>query len=273
MAKHTTVNGRAISEDILKSVKKLMKGKDSLIMRAIVVAPTTATASYLRAKARAAETAGLQFESVELPADATTEDIIDAVHVSNADAIIVQLPLPDHIDTELVLSAIPSEKDADALSPAARHTGIPVPPVAAAVEEILMRSGVEIKGKRTVMIGKGRLVGAPVALRLAALGAHVSAYDIHDFDPVQLAEADIIVSGAGVHHLVKPEMVSEGVVLIDAGTSEAPEGEGGVVGDIDPEAAEKASVYTPVPGGVGPVTVACLMRNAVQLRGGHNPVL
>lgn len=275
------IDGRAIAQDILHSLKGTIDGKEPLTMRAIVIEPTAATASYLRAKERAAEVAGITFEAMELPANATTEDVIDAVHAPRADAVIVQLPLPDTINTELVLAAIPPGKDADALTPAARSSGIPVPPVAAAIEELLVRSGVVITGKRVAVIGKGRLVGLPTAARLALLGAHVSTYDVNDFDPSVLNDADIIVSGAGVPHLVKPEMVKDGVVLIDAGTSEAPQDESGkgsrLVGDVDPAAAERASLYTPVPGGVGPVTVACLMRNVAQLatklRGPYNQVV
>lgn len=262
------VDGRAIAQDILESVRKMVDGKP-LTMRAIVVSPTAATSSYLRAKARAAETAGITFEVIELPASASTEEVSEAARAPGAHAVIVQLPLPEHIVTSAVLAAIPSNADADALTTAARAAGVPVPPVAAAVEEILVRSGVTIAGVGATVVGKGRLVGEPVAARLAALGAHVESFDERTFEPSALATADIIVSGAGVPHFITPDMVKEGVALIDAGTSEAPTEAGensSVVGDIDPAAAAKASVYTPVPGGVGPVTVACLMRNAALLK-------
>lgn len=273
------VDGRAIAQDILEDVREMVGGKP-LTMRAIVVAPTAATSSYLRAKARAAETAGVTFEVVELPSPASTEEVAEAARALGADAVIVQLPLPEHIDTEAVLSAIPASADADALTSAARAAGIPVPPVAAAVEEILVRSNVVIAGTRAAVVGKGRLVGEPVAARLASLGSTVQSFDDKTFEPSALAHADIVVSGAGVPHLIRPDLVKDGVALIDAGTSEAAAGAGGdsrIVGDIDPAAAAKASVYTPVPGGVGPVTVACLMRNAAilaaQLRGGDIQVL
>lgn len=257
------IDGRAMAQAILADARKMTDGRTApLVMRAITVSPTVATQSYLRAKARAAETAGITFEVIELPADATTVEVIEAVDAAGADAVIAQLPLPAGIDTDAVLAAIPAGKDADALTSVARASGIPVPPVAAAVEEVLVRSGIEAAGKRAVVIGKGRLVGAPVSLRLAALGAHVESFDIDTFTPSVLATADIIVSGAGVAHLVTPDMVKESVVLIDAGTSEA---NGALAGDIDPSCALKASVYTPVPGGIGPLTVACLMRNAAAL--------
>lgn len=263
------IDGPAMAQDILENVRQMMNGQP-LVMRAVVVAPTAATASYLRAKARAAETAGITFDPVELSEETTTEEVVEAVRAPGADAVIVQLPLPSHINTETVLAAIPQNADADALTPPARAAGVPVPPVAAAVEEILMRSGILVTDARAVVVGKGRLVGAPVARHLAALGASVTSYDISDFVPSALAQADIIVSGAGVPHLIEPAMVKEGAVLIDAGTSEAA---GALVGDIDPAAAEKAALYTPVPGGVGPLTVACLMRNAAQLRAQNIQVL
>ncbi|HWU24582.1 MAG TPA: bifunctional 5,10-methylenetetrahydrofolate dehydrogenase/5,10-methenyltetrahydrofolate cyclohydrolase [Candidatus Paceibacterota bacterium] len=259
------IDGRAMAQDILGKVHAAVDAFDApLMMRAITVSPTPATQSYLKAKARAAETAGIQFEVIEFADDATTEDVIEAVQRPGANAVIVQLPLPSSIDTETVLVAIPANADADALSPAARASGVPVPPVAAAVEEILLQSGVTVAGKSAIVIGTGRLVGEPVARRLAALGTHVRSYDITTFTSDVLRDADIIVSGAGSPHMVTLDMVKERVVLIDAGTSEA---NGAIAGDIDPACAEKASVYTPVPGGVGPVTVACLMRNLVTLAG------
>lgn len=257
------VDGRALAQDIVQEVKKTTEGLfEPPVMRAITVSPNAATHSYLRAKVRAAQAAGIAFEILELAADASTQEVIESVKAPGADAIIVQLPLPGHIDTEAVLAAIPYEKDADALSPAAKAKGVPVPPVAAAVEEVLARANVPVPHARVAVIGKGRLVGEPVARRLSHLGAQVSSYDDLTFTPDALREADIIVSGAGVARLVTAGMVKEGVVLIDAGTSESA---GAIVGDIDPEAALRASVYTPVPGGIGPITVACLMRNCVGL--------
>lgn len=257
------VDGRAMAQDILKEVRENSAALESVPMiRAVTVSPTPVTRSYLRAKTRAAEAAGMQFEVIELPIDSRTEDFIDAVLAPGADAVIVQLPLPMHIDERRVLAAIPLKKDADALTQESRESGTPVQPVAVAVEEIFLRSGISIEGKQVVVIGKGRLVGEPVAARLASLGAEVTAYDEHTFSPEVLATADIVVSGAGVPHLVQPEMLKDGVVLIDGGTSEE---NGAIAGDIDPSCAIKASVYTPVPGGVGPLAVACLMRNVLSL--------
>ncbi|MDB4991961.1 MAG: bifunctional 5,10-methylene-tetrahydrofolate dehydrogenase/5,10-methylene-tetrahydrofolate [Parcubacteria group bacterium] len=259
------IDGRKISAEILDEVREHSTGV--CVMRAVTVSPTPATVSYLNIKRRAAESAGMELEVVELPENATTKEVIAAVLAPGADAVIVQLPLPAHLDEAEILQSVPTEKDADVLSPFTRERGTILPPVAAAVDEILMRADIHPEGKRVVIIGKGRLVGEPVAARLAERGAHVTSYDSHTFTSEVLKDADIIVSGAGVPHLITPGMLTQGVVLIDAATSEQVTEHGSaVVGDIDPACEPLASVYTPVPGGVGPITVACLFRNVAQLR-------
>lgn len=251
-----TIDGRAISKEILEGVRNA--GCDAHV-RAVAVAPNAATRSYLRIKRRAAEAAGMTLEVVELPAAARAEEVVAAIQAPGADAVIVQLPLPTSLDTAEILEYIPALKDADALS----RCALVLPPVGLAVQEVMQRAQVDVRGKLAVVIGKGRLVGQPVKSYLGHMGATVSVFDEDDFAPYVLSDADIIVSGAGVPHLVKPEMVKEGVVLIDAGTSE----QGGtIVGDIDPACAAKASVYTPVPGGIGPIAVAMLFRNVLSLR-------
>ncbi|KND47966.1 MAG: methylenetetrahydrofolate dehydrogenase (NADP+) / methenyltetrahydrofolate cyclohydrolase [Parcubacteria bacterium C7867-004] len=262
------VDGRAITSEILARVR----GKKTLTVRAVSVSPSPATESYLAIKASRAEDAGMELEVLQLLDSATTEEVIAAVREPGADAIIVQLPLPDGIDTQAVLDSIPLEKDADVLSRAAYarfengEDGALLPPVVGAVREILERGGIEVPGKRAVVIGQGRLVGAPVALWLKQQGASVSVLTRESGDLAELKDADIIVSGAGVAGLIQPNHVRQGVALIDAGTSES---SGAIVGDADPACAEVAALFTPVPGGVGPVAVACLFANAARLN--HNP--
>jgi methylenetetrahydrofolate dehydrogenase (NADP+)/methenyltetrahydrofolate cyclohydrolase len=182
------------------------------------------------------------------------------------DGIVVQLPLPADIDADMVLDSIPTEYDIDMLSEDAKvqyqkAATMRTAPVAAAVQEILWHEKVILIGKKIVVLGNGRLVGEPIRMLLdrqelpyATIDIETSAH--HRLELLQ--EADIIFSGIGVPHFIAAEMVKEGVVLIDAGTSEQA---GKLVGDIDPACADKASVYTPVPGGVGPLTVACIFRN------------
>ena len=137
-----------------------------------------------------------------------------------------------------------------------------VPPVAAAMLEILVAHGVSPKGKRAIVIGSGHLVGKPCAELLSHEGADVAIVSFRAGDFSALSNADIVVSGVGSPHFIKPEMLKNGAVLIDAGTSESG---GAVAGDADPSCAQRCSVFTPVPGGVGPVAVAKLFENAVML--------
>lgn len=263
-----TVDGKRIAGELAEEARAQV-GALQPVVRAIVVAPTPATESYLRIKKERAESAGMRLEVVQLKDDATEEAVIVAIHAPGAHAVIVQLPLPEHLYTERVLNEIPTTHDADVLSASAYarfdldEPGALVPPVAAAVAEILKRSNVDVSGKNTVVVGRGKLVGKPVATLLARLGANVTVVHSRTEHPEEIyKEADIIVSGVGKAHLITPDMVKEGAVLIDAGTSGA---YGGVAGDFHPDCAQKASVFSPVPGGVGPVAVAVLFKNAATL--------
>lgn len=264
------VDGRTLASEILVGVRKEAEALGREIhIRAIVVAPSPATESYLRIKIRRAKEVGMTLDIVKLADTATTEEAIAAVTQEGADAVIAQLPLPASMNTVAVLDAIPLEKDADVLSSAARHAfesgevGALVPPVALSVLHILEQHQVSVKDKRVTVVGSGWLVGGPVITCLTRMGAKVTVVnkeqgDLHE----ALKDAEIVVSGAGVPALIKADMVREGVVVIDGGTS----GLGAlVVGDAEPAIAEKASLFTPVPGGVGPVAVACLFENAMTL--------
>ena len=199
--------------------------------------------------------------------------VVDSVRraASEADAVIVQLPLPVGVDTKSVCDAIPISKDTDVLSSAARaqfemmdlRNPSFLPPVVGAVAEIFKKYAVDPKGKRAVVIGAGWLVGDPCAKWLAQQGAKVEVVTVESGDlTASLRDADIIISGAGSPHLIKPDMLKQGVVLIDAGTSES---DGTIAGDADPSCADKCSLFTPVPGGIGPVSVAKLFENAIML--------
>lgn len=265
------IDGRAIASDILEGVRKETASfARPLRVRAVVVSPSPATESYLRVKAARAADAGMQLDIVTLPDDVRTEDVIAAVTTPGSDATIVQLPLPAGLDQDAILEAIPAAADADVLSPAAydaftegKH-GALVPPVAGAVAEILARANVDPRGKRTLVIGSGRLVGQPVFEWLRQHGAEavVVTKESQDALPALMPAMDLVVSGAGSPGLITPDLLKEGVVLIDAGTSES---NGQIAGDADPAAASVASVFTPVPGGVGPIAVACLFRNVASL--------
>ena len=255
------VNGRAIAERVYASL-----GERALTLGILMLGSDPVTGSFVRAKERAAARLGVTVERETLPEDASQADIEEhvAALASRTDGIIVQLPLPSHIDIESVLAAIPPEKDVDGISPAPMVR----PPVAGAVHEILREGAVQALDANAVVVGAGRLVGAPCITLLRDLGAHVEVLRKGD-SLAALREADIIVLGAGEPGMVLPEHIKEGAVVIDAGTSES---SGKVVGDADPACAEKASLFTPVPGGVGPVAIAMIFMNLYTLadrRGGN----
>lgn len=260
------VDGRALAREVLARAKARaqMLARQPMVV-ALVASDTPATRSYLAMKAKRAEDAGCLFETRALGAT-----------LADADAVIVQLPVPAGINQKEVCDAIPVEKDADVLSSDARakfevgDANALLPPVVGAVREIFLQNKVNPKGKSAVVIGNGWLVGNPCAKWLTQQGADVSVLTSKSGDFLngalpagrQVRAANIIVSGAGVPHLIKPDMLKKGVVLIDAGTSESG---GTIAGDADPSCAAICSLFTPVPGGVGPLAVACLFENAVIL--------
>mgnify|MGYP001584455448 CR=1 FL=1 len=255
------IDGRALAKEILARAKtRAQKLPRPPLVVALTASDTPATRSYLAIKQKRAEDAGCIFETRTLGAK-----------FDDADAVIVQLPVPVGVNQKEVCDAIPVEKDADVLSSAARaqfemmglRNPSLLPPVVGAVREIFMQNGIEAKGKRAVVIGDGWLVGNPCAKWLVQQGSDVEVVTLESGNlTAALRAADIIVSGAGSPHLIKPEMLQQGLALLDAGTSES---DGALVGDADPACADKCSLFTPVPGGVGPVSVACLFENVVTL--------
>ena len=246
------IDGKAIAEEVYAH----LKASRPLTLGILVGESTPVIDSFVRIKERAAQRLGVKLVREEL------SGMVAAVRslAAKTDGIIVQLPLPKEIDVEAVLTAIPPEKDVDGISSAP----LVRPPVAGAIAEILSQTGTQVLDAQAAVVGSGRLVGKPAAELLKDLGAHVSI--IHKGDTLEaLKNADIIILGAGEPGLVKPEHLKQGVILIDAGTSEVG---GKVAGDADPACAEKASVFTPVPGGVGPIAVAMIFKNLFTLAQG-----
>ncbi|MFH1178438.1 MAG: bifunctional 5,10-methylenetetrahydrofolate dehydrogenase/5,10-methenyltetrahydrofolate cyclohydrolase [bacterium] len=253
------IDGRALAKEVLARTKERAKKLQHRPKVSVFISPdeTQVTHSYLKIKEKSALEAGCDFEITR-----------NSNFFHDADAAIIQLPLPPKLKN--MLDLIPIEKDADVLSKAAREKfergdkDALLPPVVGAVHKILEIGGIEIEGKNAVVIGRGFLVGAPVATWLKQQGAEVTIINRSSSAVARatLATADIIVSGAGSPHLIKPDMLKERVVLIDAGTSES---NGELVGDADPACAEICSIFTPVPGGIGPLAVACLFENVVTL--------
>jgi len=269
------VDGRALGREVLTRAKVRAETLDRAPhILAIVANETPATASYLSIKQKRAADAGCILRTEQFEANVSASALTEAVLAADADAVVVQLPLPEGVDVRTVCDAIPLSKDADVLSSAARmkfeadEPDALVPPVASAVAKILAFGGIDPKGKKAVVIGMGWLVGRPCAAWLAHAGADVSHVTSEFGNIALIGEADIIVSGAGSAHFITPDMLKNGVVLIDAGTSES---NGEVVGDADLACAAKCSLFTPVPGGVGPLAVACLFENAVTLAERESP--
>lgn len=221
-----------------------------------------ASASFVRIKERRAEELGVALLRYEVSPEMTTEDLLQALpgFLGQVEGLIVQLPLPAHIDSEAVLRAVPAERDVDALNQ--KSSSLVEAPVAAAIREILKQADIPVAGRNAVVLGAGRLVGKPAAEMLRSLGAVVSVITESEGSLTDIQKADVLVLGAGKPAVVKPDMLKPGVVLLDAGTSEM---QGKLSGDADPSCAEVASLFTPVPGGIGPVAVAMIFKNLFTL--------
>ncbi|HSE35453.1 MAG TPA: bifunctional 5,10-methylenetetrahydrofolate dehydrogenase/5,10-methenyltetrahydrofolate cyclohydrolase [Candidatus Paceibacterota bacterium] len=267
------VDGKAIAEEMRAALAKLIAGFPCPPVLAILeVGDDPVIASFVRMKQRFGESVGAVVQHVHLEADASKEEILAAAQSlagdPKIDGVIVQLPLPAGIDAGLILDAIPPEKDVDVLGRAsvarfASGTAPVLPPVAGAILEILERNNVRVFGKDALVVGAGKLVGAPAAILLRHNHARVTVVDrpIERFGDLA-READIIVLGTGQPGLLTPDMIGEETIVIDAGTSES---NGKVVGDADPLCESRAALFTPVPGGVGPITIAGIFKNLCVL--------
>lgn len=260
------IDGRAVATEILVETAALVKRLPAVpVLTAFTSSPNFETQKFLGLKQRWAARVGITLRVVEFSAEATVPEIvlsIQAAHRTSA-GLIVQLPFPDHLDIESILPAIAPSHDVDVLTYDGTSAHV-LPPVAGAIATICARHNVQLGGARVLVVGQGRLVGVPVSIYLRRQGAHVTV--VTKDNVADLAEvapsADIIVSGAGVPGLITPALVASNAVVFDAGTSED---NGTLVGDVVPEVAEKCRVFTPVPGGIGPITVAVLLQNVALL--------
>lgn len=268
------VDGKNIARELLDEVAveiaEITRAREQPKLTVFTCAPNFATKKFLGIKERTAKRVGVLLEVCELDPESTTEDIVE--HIQNAaattDGIIVQLPFPQHVDVEAVLGAIPATHDIDVIGGEAerlfaQNESPVLPPVVGAIAEIVKRHEVSLHDTHALVVGRGRLVGAPAATWLSAQGAHV---DVLDKKTTNLSEhvreADVLVLGAGQSRMITKEMLKDGVMLFDAGTSEDA---GELVGDADPACAEKAALFTPVPGGIGPITIAIIFKNLLTL--------
>ena len=261
------LSGAPIAKRILANLKK--KRKKNLCLCVIQVGDNLVSKKYIEEKGKIAKELGVVFRLVLLPSSISQADLKKRIEKIGRDkkvsGMIVQLPLPKRFNTQNILDSILKEKDVDVLSSvsfSAFALGVlPImPPTVGAIALLLRETKKKLEGRKVVVVGVGRLVGLPTALWLAHQGAIISLVQKETKNASQIiAKADIIISGVGKPGLITGNMVKKGAVVIDAGTSV--EG-GSSKGDVDFESvAKRASFITPVPGGVGPLTVACLFQN------------
>ena len=266
------VDGKAIAEDIRRRLMTEAKNRGRLLTLGVIALEHSPEAQqYLAIKKKFGQSIRVNVEVITLPALHEDDEHLfhEIIHASkHFDGIVLQLPLPRKFNTEQVLSLFPLPLDVDVIGATAykqfEEDALPfLPPVVGAFVEILHQQKYILGGKNVVVVGAGRLVGAPAAVWARQLGANVTTANSTTVDLASLTRsADVIILGAGSPGLLKADMVKQGVIVLDAGTSE----DGGVVrGDADPAVAEKASVFTPTPGGVGPIAVAKLFENLLVL--------
>lgn len=272
------IDGKAIARDIRAEVaakisERVGQGKRPPGLAVVLVGDDSASEIYVRNKRRACEDVGIRSFSYDLPGSTSQHEVFDLIDELNGnddvDGILVQLPLPDHIDETEVIERISATKDVDGFHPytvgrLAQRIPILRPCTPHGVVIMLERSGVKVKGQHVVIVGASNHVGRPLALEMLLLGATVTVTHRFTRDlESHVRVADVLIVAAGKPELVPGEWVKKDAVVIDVGINRLPDGR--IVGDVGFEAAKRnARLITPVPGGVGPMTVATLMQNTLS---------
>jgi methylenetetrahydrofolate dehydrogenase (NADP+)/methenyltetrahydrofolate cyclohydrolase len=263
--------GKPLAERIRAEVAEDVRRLGHVGLATVLVGEDPASQVYIRHKHEAAVAAGIDARDVRLPADAAEEDVLARVQAlvsdEEIDAVLVQLPLPGHIDEERVLAAVDPIKDVDGFHPFSagrlylgRPTLVPATPLG--IMALLEEHGIPLEGARAVVVGRSEIVGKPAAHLLLLANASVSICHSRTDDLGHYTrDADVLVVAVGRAGVVSADMVKPGAAVVDVGINRS---EAGLVGDVDPAAAEIAGYFTPVPGGVGPMTIALLLRNAVR---------
>jgi methylenetetrahydrofolate dehydrogenase (NADP+) / methenyltetrahydrofolate cyclohydrolase len=267
----TMMDGKALAARVRAEIAGEVAQIGHIGLATVLVGDDPASDVYIRAKHTASAEVGIEARDLRLNAETTEEELLGVVAELNADdavdGILVQLPLPDGVDEARVIRALDPVKDVDGFHPANAgqlYLGRPtyVPGTALGVIALLEEYEVELTGAHAVVVGRSDIVGKPVAMLLLQRHATVTICHSRTRDlAAEVARADVVVAAVGVPGLVRADWIREGACLIDVGITRT---ESGLVGDIEPAAAERASLLTPVPGGVGPMTVAMLLRNAVR---------
>ena len=270
-----------IYDELRVRIEKLKSESVMPGLAVILVGDDPASQVYVRNKGRKCEELGMRSETIVLPAETSEEELLSRIDALNKDPAIhgflVQLPLPKHIDEDKVIQAIDPNKDVDGFHPVNVGNmliGKPgfLPATPAGVQQMLVRSGIETAGKHVVVVGRSNIVGKPMASLMVQRGADATVTVVHSRtkDLASITrQADILIVAIGKARFITADMVKDGAVVIDVGTNRIedpthPKGSR-LVGDVDfDEVSKKASAITPVPGGVGPMTICMLMANTVK---------
>ncbi len=268
------LDGKKLSERILNNLKKEIKSRHSKLKLAVIlVGDDPVSEIFIHQKQKACEKTGIGFQLFKISAKLTNTELkeeIEKIVKNQANSgVIIQLPLPKKFSPEEFLNLIQKEKDVDVLSEESlgkfyQGTLDILPPTVQGILYLLKEYKIELKGRDVAIVGAGRLVGFPLAIQLLKEKATLSVLNEFTYDASSfIKKADILITGVGKPKLIKNSMVKKDIVVVDAGTSMK---EGKLVGDVDFKSVSKrASYITPVPGGVGPLTVACLLENLVRL--------
>ncbi len=272
------IDGNKIAQDIRNEVRKgaqELKEQQGIIpgLAVVLVGDDPASQVYVGRKAKACAEVGFLSREYQLPAETEEKKLLKIIKKLNKDdlvhGILVQLPLPKHISTETIIAAIDPCKDVDGFHPVnvgGLVTGTPlfVPCTPRGIMELISRSGIELAGKEAVVVGRSNIVGKPMALLLLAQNATVTMCHSKTKDLAAVTgRADVLVAAIGKPHMIKANMVKDGAIVIDVGVNRLENGK--LAGDVAfEEVAAKASFITPVPGGVGPMTIAMLMKNTLE---------
>jgi methylenetetrahydrofolate dehydrogenase (NADP+)/methenyltetrahydrofolate cyclohydrolase len=275
------MNGNALRDEIIAGLRLTVDaaGSPAICLATVLVGTDGPSQRYVGSKHKKAVEAGFQARHVDLPETATQDEVEAVVRELAADdsvhGILVQLPLPDGLDPEPVLDLIPADKDVDGLTERSMGRLVRGRPglvgcTPLGVMRLLEKYEVPTSGARAVVIGRSTLVGLPLSLLLNRKGVDATVTMAHSRTADMAAvvrEADIVIGAAGQARMITAEMIKPGAAVIDVGVSRT---EAGIVGDVDPGVAEVARWLTPMPGGTGPMTIACLMENtltAARLQG------
>jgi methylenetetrahydrofolate dehydrogenase (NADP+)/methenyltetrahydrofolate cyclohydrolase len=269
------MDGKAFAKQLRSEIKKQVKDFSKPVgLGTILVGDDPGSIAYVEGKHRDCAEVGIKSIRINLPVTASTDEVIAAVSKLNTDPLctgfIVQLPLPNSIDVQKVLAAINPKKDADGLTPSnlgnlvlGFNTITPCTPLA--IVALLEEYKVSLAGQKVLIIGRGRTVGRPLSILLSqkpynatVILAHSATTNLAQL----LQDADIVISAIGIAHFIKPEMIKKDAIVVDVGISRL---NNQLVGDVDPRVIDVASLFAPMPGGIGPMTRVMLLRNLIKL--------